>query len=231
MLSRRGRLWFTALAAAVAAVASLSATDVLAESGASTVAKRPPIVWKPIPFSATRRQEMAAYSKRHYGIESWRLGKPEVVVQHYTVSTTFSSAYWTFASDAPDNELHELPGICAHFVIDTDGTIYQLVPLSTMCRHTVGLNHHSVGIEHVGMSDRGVLDNRRQMRASLALTAWLMGRYGIQLGDVIGHTSRSRARTGRSSTRPGAVRRTATSHGRPWTSIEVDWRGPPRQRA
>ena len=41
--------------------------------------------------------------------------------------------------------------------------------------------------EHVGTSDAQVLGNGAQMRSSLALTAWLMGRYGIRLGDVIGH--------------------------------------------
>ena len=88
---------------------------------------RPPIVWRPIPFGATRRAETAAYAERHYGIDTWRLRHPHVIVEHYTAASTFASAYYTFASDAPDSELHELPGTCAHFVIDTDGTIYQLV--------------------------------------------------------------------------------------------------------
>jgi beta-N-acetylhexosaminidase len=72
-------------------------------------------------------------------------------------------------------------------VIDTDGTIYQLVPPSIICRHTVGLNYTAIGIEHVGTSDAQILANPRQMRASLALTTWLMARYGIQLRNVIGH--------------------------------------------
>ena len=46
----------------------------------------------------------------------------------------------TFARNAPDLELGELPGVCSHFVIDRDGTIYRLVPTTIMCRHTVGLN-------------------------------------------------------------------------------------------
>jgi len=87
----------------------------------------------------------------------------------------------------PDSELHELPGTCAHFVIDRDGTIYQLVSLTTICRHTVGLNYTAIGIEHVGTSDAEILGNPRQLAASLRLTAWLMGRYGIQLRNVIGH--------------------------------------------
>ena len=77
---------------------------------------------------------------------------PKVIVEHYTVSDTFASAYNTFAPDRADSELHELPGTCAHFVIDKDGTIYQLVPLSIRCRHTVGLNYTAIGIEHVGRS-------------------------------------------------------------------------------
>jgi N-acetyl-anhydromuramyl-L-alanine amidase AmpD len=72
-------------------------------------------------------------------------------------------------------------------VIDRDGTIYQLVPLTTICRHTVGLNWTAIGIEHVGTSDASVLGNPRQLRASLKLTLWLMGRYRISLPNVIGH--------------------------------------------
>ena len=53
---------------------------------------KPHIVWKPIPFGAKRKAEMAAYARRHYGINSWRLQQPHVIVEHYTVSSTFSSA-------------------------------------------------------------------------------------------------------------------------------------------
>ena len=110
-----------------------------------------------------------------------------MIVEHVTASSTFASAYAAFAADVPDPELHSLPGVCAHFVIDRDGTIYQLVPLNLMCRHTVGLNYVAVGIEHVGLSDAQVLGDAAQMRSSLALTAWLMWRYGIRLANVIGH--------------------------------------------
>jgi len=148
---------------------------------------RPHIVWKPIPFSAQRLAETAAYAKRHYGVETWHIRGPHVIVEHYTASPTMMSAWSTFAQDVPDSELHELPGTCAHFIVDRDGTIYQLVPLDVICRHTVGLNLTALGIEHVGTSDAEILDNPAQMQASLHLTAWLMQRYHIPLGDVIGH--------------------------------------------
>jgi N-acetylmuramoyl-L-alanine amidase len=147
---------------------------------------RPHIVWKPIPFGAKRKAEMAQYAMRHYGINSYVL-HPQVIVEHVTATSTFSSAYNTFAADVPDAELHSLPGTCAHFIIDRDGTIYQLVPLNIMCRHTVGLNYVAIGIEHVGTSDAEVLNDAPQMRSSLALTAWLMARFRISLANVIGH--------------------------------------------
>src|SRR3954463_5936440 len=148
---------------------------------------QPAIVQKPIPFSAERKREMRAYAKRHYGIDSYRLRDPKVIVEHYTVTSTFQQTFNTFAPDTPDAELGELPGTCAHFVVDKDGTIYQLVPRSIMCRHTVGLNYTAIGIEHVGSSDSQVLGNRRQMAASLRLTRWLRCRYSIGVDNVIGH--------------------------------------------
>lgn len=153
---------------------------------ALTAPARPHIVWKPIPFGAQRKAEMAAYAEKHYGIRSSVL-HPKLIVEHYTATETFSPVWNTFAANAPDPELGELPGTCAHFVIDRDGTIYQLVPLNVMCRHTVGLNYVAIGIEHVGASDAEILHDPAQLRSSLRLTAWLMGRFQIALRNVIGH--------------------------------------------
>jgi N-acetylmuramoyl-L-alanine amidase len=150
-------------------------------------AARPPIVQRPIPFDAKRRDEMRAYARRHYGLDSFRLQGPKVIVEHYTAGDSFRSAYETFARDVPDVELHELPGVCAHFVVDKDGTIYQLVALNNMCRHTVGLNDTAIGIEHVGRRAREILDRPAQIGAVVRLTAWLRCRYAIALTDVIGH--------------------------------------------
>ena len=151
---------------------------------------KPRIVWDPIPFGAKRKAEMVAYVRLHYGSfmhPTWRLIDPHVIVIHYTESSTFSSVWNTFANDVPDTELHELPATCAHFVVDTDGTIYQLVSLGTMCRHTVGLNWTAIGIEHVGFSDAQVLGDRRQFDASLRLVQWLRCRFHIEIKNVIGH--------------------------------------------
>ena len=175
----RGAAAEPAHAAAAARRVRLVIAVALAAAALVVAPPRPVIVQKPIPYGAQRRAEMAAYSKRHYGRAEWRLIAPKVIVEHYTASDTFASAYNTFAPDHPDSELHELPGTCAHFVIDTDGTIYQLVPLGIRCRHTVGLNWTAIGIEHVGRSAAGVLADKRQIAASLRLTRWLMARFHI----------------------------------------------------
>jgi N-acetylmuramoyl-L-alanine amidase len=164
--------------------AARHARAVLAEARAVAP---PRIVWRPIPYGAERKVDMRAYARRHYGIDDYRLRKPRVIVEHYTVTDTFQPVFDTFAPNVPDQELHELPGVCSHFVVDRDGTIYQLVRTTIMCRHTVGLNYTAIGIEHVGRSDAQVLGNPRQLAASLRLTRMLQGRYGISTRNVIGH--------------------------------------------
>jgi N-acetyl-anhydromuramyl-L-alanine amidase AmpD len=135
---------------------------------------------------------MAAYSKRHYGEREWRLTDPEVIVLHFTGSGSYSSVWNTFDSNAPN--LGESPGVCSHYVIEQDGTIDELVAPRIRCRHTIGLNHTSIGIEMVqstGSSshwaDQQILDRGPQIRSALRLVRWLQARYGIPTGEVIGH--------------------------------------------
>jgi len=183
---RTQRHMFVAAVVALGGIAvALLAADRAAQ--ARDEARRPPVVQHPIPFGSERKRQMRRYARRHYGIDSYRLTGPKVIVEHFTASRSFQSAYDTFASNARDVELHERPGVCAHFLIARDGTIHQLVSLSLMCRHTIGLNWTSIGIEHVGVSDSDVMGNRRQLAASLRLTRWLQQRLGIRTRNVIGH--------------------------------------------
>jgi hypothetical protein len=150
-------------------------------------APKPRIVKKLIPFPPKRKRQMAAYSERHYGERTWRLKHPRVIVEHWAETGSASAVYNTFAPDVPDPELHELPNVCAHFVVSGSGRIYQLVPLTIRCRHTVGLNWTAIGIEHTGFSDAEVLGDRAQMHTSLRLTRYLRCRFHIQVRNVIGH--------------------------------------------
>ena len=51
---------------------------------------KPRIVQKPIPFDAKRTAETLAYAKRHYGMDTWQLRHPQVIVEHYTAGPSFA---------------------------------------------------------------------------------------------------------------------------------------------
>jgi hypothetical protein len=158
-----------------------------ARAAASATAEPPEIIRRRIPFGAVRKQQMRRYARRHYGIDENRLLEPRVIVLHLSVSDSAESVFRTFAPNVPDPELGELPGLCAHYVIDPEGLVYELVSRRLMCRHTVGLNHVSFGIEHVGRRHSQVMGRRGQLRASLRLVRWLQDRYRIRTRNVIGH--------------------------------------------
>jgi N-acetyl-anhydromuramyl-L-alanine amidase AmpD len=160
------------------------------------VAPQPAIVQSPIPYGPTRRAQMAAYSKRHYGTASWKL-HPRVIVLHFTANNSYSATWNTFAANTANRG--EKPGTCAHFVIEKSGKIHQLVPLGVRCRHAIGLNHRAIGIEMVQETGsdaraaaRKILNRPKQINAALRLVRWLQGRYGIGTADVIGHAMANR---------------------------------------
>jgi N-acetyl-anhydromuramyl-L-alanine amidase AmpD len=173
-------------AAATQAAVTSSSTPPTAPASATSV-PQPAIHQWPIPYGSARKHQMAGYSRRHYGEDTYVLSHPKLIVEHYTETATAQEAFNTFASDEPDSEFHELPNTCAHFLVESSGRIDQLVPLSLRCRHTTGLNWTAIGIEHVGFSDQAILGDPAQIAASLRLTRWLRCRYAIALRNVIGH--------------------------------------------
>lgn len=146
----------------------------------------------PIPYGSDRKAQMGDYSERHYGRNSWKLTREKVIVLHLTAGNSYKSAWNTFASNAPNRD--ELPGVCTHFIVAKDGTIYKLVSLRIRCRHAIGLNHVSIGVEMVQNANNGsreaaqsILARKKQIRSAVALVAWLLDRYDIRMGNVIGH--------------------------------------------
>src|SRR3954452_8675153 len=153
---------------------------------------RPHIVQQQIPYSAQRKREMAGYARRHYGAGTWRL-RPQAIVLHFTASGAGSEpgVHALFASDQPNRG--ELPGVCAHFVVDQDATIYQQAPLDIMCRHAIGLNDRALGIEMIQeagdsshWADQQILHRAAQRRSVVRLVRWLMARYRIAPRNVVG---------------------------------------------
>ena len=192
-----------AAAAALALCASLSAAFLLiaavapAVAGATTAsAPRPPITVKLIPFGATRKAQMADYSRHHYHQHTWKLTDPKVVVLHHTDGANWQSAWSTFANNTAYN--NEKPGVSAHFIVGKDGTIYQCLPLTVRGRHAIGMNWTAIGIEFVQESrsgkdghwmDQQILHRPKQIGAGLRLVGYLRSRFGIKKNNVVGHAT------------------------------------------
>ena len=160
---------------------------------AAGAAERPRIVEDQISYGNERREQMAGYSRRHYGDREYARA----------ITTRSSSTTPPAAATPPRGALStcnapnrgELPGVCAHYVVKQSGGIAELVPPRIRCRHAIGLNHRSIGIEMVqeagpgpAWADRQILERKPQIRAALRLVAWLQDRYGIATADVIGHS-------------------------------------------
>lgn len=76
----------------------------------------------------------------------------------------------------------------AHYVIDLDGTIYQLIPLSEMCYATNSANSYAVGIE-VATTGKDNHYTDATYRSMVQLCAWLCDRKGLNpKKDIIRHT-------------------------------------------
>jgi hypothetical protein len=161
-------------------------------SSSPAVPPAPRIVADHLPFGPARKAETAAYAARHYGTRTWQLD-PTLIVLHYTESDTYASARSLFEADLPNRG--ERPGTCAHYVVDQDGSIYELVPPTVMCRHAIGLNHLAIGVEFVQSSNghdsswavQQVLRRPKQAAAGVALVEDLQSRFAIEDGAVIGH--------------------------------------------
>ncbi|HJR44088.1 MAG TPA: peptidoglycan recognition family protein [Actinomycetota bacterium] len=161
--------------------------------------ERPSMTADYIPYRRERKRQMARYSERHYGRREYLLTRTKVIVLHFTATSTYQPVWNHFASNSPSRG--ELPGVCTQFVIDKDGTIYKLVRTYIRCRHAIGLNHRSLGIEMVQETGEGshwaaqqILNRRRQIRAALRLTRYLRQRFDIGMRDVIGHAMSNNSR-------------------------------------
>jgi N-acetyl-anhydromuramyl-L-alanine amidase AmpD len=75
--------------------------------------------------------------------------------------------------------------VSAHYVIDRNGDIYQMVSDSDRANHCMGANESSIGIEHVGTETDSLATS--QAAASAALIRWLLEQYHIPSTNIFGH--------------------------------------------
>ena len=148
------------------------------------------IIDKPIIFDEERKQLTLAYLEDHYGlIQDEPTIVPKMVVVHWTVIPTMEKTYEAFEKAKLPNWRPEIANasalnVSSHFLVDTDGKIYRLMPENFMARHVIGLNHCAIGIENVGPGENNEL-TPAQLKANISLLRYLKSEYNIEY--LIGH--------------------------------------------
>lgn len=75
--------------------------------------------------------------------------------------------------------------VSAHYVVDKNGDIFQMVRDDCSAWHAKTANSRSIGIEHVATAADQLTDT--QSKASAELVRWLATEYGIPAANVVGH--------------------------------------------
>lgn len=155
------------------------------------LAQKPEIIQKPITFNEERKQLTLEYMSEHYGMEQDEPTiEPTMVVVHWTVVPTLEKTFSVFDPVRLPSYRKEIQSggsvnVSSQFLIDRDGTIYQLMPENWMARHTIGLNYTAIGIENVA-DGKDLPMTEAQFDANLALIKYLAGKYPIEF--VLGHS-------------------------------------------
>jgi N-acetyl-anhydromuramyl-L-alanine amidase AmpD len=155
----------------------------------SSCATHKEIIDKSLIFDEQRKALTLEYLKEHYNLEQEEPTiVPKMIVLHWTVIPTFEKSFETFNPSTlpgrPDLQAASALNVSSQFMVDRDGTIYRLLPETTMARHVIGLNHCAIGVENIGGSDNLPL-TKAQVKANVWLVDYLANKYDIEY--VIGH--------------------------------------------
>ncbi|HEY0251746.1 MAG TPA: peptidoglycan recognition family protein [Kofleriaceae bacterium] len=148
------------------------------------------IVDAPIKWSKEREQLTLEYRQHHSDPDAKDLAiEPTVIVLHYTSGSSAKATRNYFDNPTIEAERKELAragkvNVSSHFLVDRDGTIYQLQPETRFARHCIGLNHIAIGIENVGDEAKHPL-TAKQVEADAALIRDLASRFSIK--HLFGH--------------------------------------------
>lgn len=148
-------------------------------------------VQTPIVFDEERAQLSLQYLKDRYGIiKEEAVIDPKMIVIHWTAIPTFEGSYKAFyPSKLPgargDIQSASALNVSVPFLIDRDGTTYQLMHETQFGRHVIGLNHCAIGVENVGDGDQNPL-TEKQLEANVNLVRKLVKMYP-EITYLIGH--------------------------------------------
>lgn len=168
-------------------------SDVDASLAASSVGSAVPavdVVDAPMAWSDEREALTLAYRRAHSDAAAPDLTiEPRVIILHYTAGSSAKATRRYFDNvkiEASRSKLAKAGAVnvSAHYVVDRDGTIYQLQSPTRYARHCVGMNHIAIGIENVGDEAQYPLTDAQAL-ANAALVRNLAARYPIT--HLLGH--------------------------------------------
>lgn len=148
---------------------------------------------KPIQFDNERIALTREYELTHYGIDSKSIEiEPKMIILHWTCMSSLALTFRVF--DSPmlpksSDRRNDLPGdlnVSSHFLVDRDGSIYQLMPDHWMARHVIGLNYYAIGIENLGGIDGKDDLTEEQVKSNAFLACYLKKKYPT-IDHIIGH--------------------------------------------
>ena len=154
--------------------------------------EKPAMESRPIAFTDRRRRLIREYARIHYGREMETI-VPQAVVVHWTASDSRDGVYRYFYNEENPHLRHGTLNVASHFLVDRDGTIWQLTPETALNRHAIGLNWCAIGIENVGGVDGREDLTRAQLEANVKLIRYLRGKYPT-IQWVLGHYQQDQAR-------------------------------------
>lgn len=148
------------------------------------------IISKPIDYSRERINLSLDYLKSHYNmVQNSPTISPKIIVLHYTAGGTVETNYKYFNRTHLESARNTLKkqstlNVSSQFIIDRDGTVYQLMEPNLFARHTIGLNYCAIGIENIGSKSQPLTE--KQVLANAQLVRYLTKKYKIEY--LIGHS-------------------------------------------
>lgn len=148
------------------------------------------IVNKPINYSEERVRLSLEYLKDHHGLtQKTSTIVPKMIVLHYTAGGTVESNHKYFNKTHLESARNTLKkqstlNVSSQYIVDRDGTIYQLMEPNMFARHTIGLNYCAIGVENIGSKKQPLTE--KQVAANAQLVRYLTKKYKIEY--LIGHS-------------------------------------------
>lgn len=139
----------------------------------------PQAIQRPI-FTAERVQLTADYELQHYGTASVTLNASQMIVVHFTTIATLQKSLDFFQPARIDHKIRRdissggEVNVSAHYLVDRDGSLYQMAGEDVLCRHVIGFNHSAIGIENVAVNADDL--TTAQLEANAALISRIVQR-------------------------------------------------------